>query len=192
MPPELITGGATLLSGLISGLFNNSKVDTSGITNSANDYLKYAKNTFGNTNSAFYQTAKKGQYNTLFDMMTMNNRLKFNQAVGQGINPTAKLMKEWQSASEKSATDSSNNFALNLYSNGMNNISDAYKTNVSAQTSAANLQAGASNENAGRRDDIFSGLAGFGSNLLGQYYQGQKPASPMISLDDLKRLIGTN
>lgn len=189
MPEELLLGGGGLLSGLVAGLFNNSKVDTSGITNSANNYLKYAKDTFGNTNSAFYTNAKKGQYNTLFDMMMMNNRQKYNQAVSQGINPTAKLMNQWQKASELDATDSANNFALNLFSNGMNNISDAYKTNVNAQTQASSIQAGVSNANAGRRDDIFSGLAGFGSNLLGQYYQGTKPTTPTISLSDLQKLI---
>ena len=183
---------ASLFSGFIGGSNNEAKADTNPMVNASGDYLNYAKNMYGNPNSDFYKRVKKGQYNTLFDMMMMNNRQKYNQLIAQGYNPSAKLMNDWQKASEANATESADNFASSLYANGMNNVNDAYKTNVSTIGQATQIQAGVNSQNAQSKDAMWSGLAGLGSNLLGQFYQGQNSTSPTISLDDLKKLISSN
>lgn len=169
-----LLGGASSLFGSMFG-GGNASVDTRPMQQSAADYLNYTKDNYGNANSSYYQTAKRGQYNSLFDMMTMGNRQRYNEMLAQGINPSQKLMKEWSEASSGKAQEGANNFATGLYTQGMSQVGDAYKNYSNTMSQIAQIQSGVNQGNQQNRSQIGGGIAGLGANLLGSYYQNLLP-----------------
>jgi hypothetical protein len=162
------------VAGGLMGAFGGSdaKVDTSGITNASQDYLNFAKDNYANPNSSYYNQIGKKQFNNLNDMYLAGMNKSVNQMYAQGVSPSAKLTGDYTANASATAGEQANQFQTDMYGRGMQQVGDAYKTNVQAQESAAGLQAGISGQNAKMQDEMQSGFTGMGMNLLGQYFQG--------------------
>jgi len=169
-PLEALGIGGSLF-GLLGGMFNKPKVDLSGLYNSANDYLNYAKSTYGDPNSMYYTKAMATQYNNLNDMYLAGINKSIGQMYSNGVSPSAKLVSDYVRNANTTAGEQANQFANQMYLSGQNFINDAYKTNVNAHQIGAEIQNQANVNSYGTQSSIYSGMAGLGMNLLGQYSQ---------------------
>ena len=174
-PISLALGGASLLGGLLGGSkVNKATAHTGNLYKSADEYLNYAKEQFGDPNSAYYNAIRNNQNRTIFDMLMSSNRMNQENLAGQGIRGTGKLASMFLKNAQAKAGEQAGNVATQLYGQGMGYVSDAYRTRVGAYGQGANIESQVSMFNAGAANqasgDIFSGLAEFGAGLIGQQF----------------------
>ena len=94
-----------------------------------------------------------------------------NQMYANGVAPSAKVTGDYTENANKTAGEEANQFQTDMYGKGMGVVADAYKSNIQANESSDQIQAGVDETNARNSNEKASGFTGLGMNMLGQYFQ---------------------
>jgi len=156
---SLFGGGASTTD---AGKYERQKAQSE-----AYNYLDYAKNTFGNANSQYYQKAMGLQKQSLLDTYLGFDRMarQMNRATGGSSASGGAIFKALANASEAKATSGAQKFGTGLYLGGMNKVGDAYKNLTNTFTATGNQAMGvglANQETKASFDDQLYKLLGTG------------------------------